>query len=272
MPRSRSAISTCHPNRERFARPGGVYWIDCSALHREIVTLRLRPSRKRGGFEIAIATGMRPPSRTLRRTMMLVAAGTVGCGPYRTTSDYEIMSNVIAMANAESRERAVSRTLASRGATPVTVSEQTLTVPSEVEECASGHADLPPVTVSRPLGSYVVDCTAMADLARGRKPIDARTSEGRPVVLIASRTAANDKIVIARDHEDHLVAILPTLEITQRHEMRQPGTCHRMPSPPMMPRFVIVLALDNRLARDIDIVPTTYQGERVDPVCDHYVE
>jgi hypothetical protein len=68
------------------------------------------------------------------------------------------------------------------------------------------------------------------------------------------------------------VAILPTLEITQRHEIRRPGTCKRMPSPPMMPRFVTVFALDDRRSRDIEIVPTTYQGEHVEPVCDHYVQ
>jgi hypothetical protein len=122
---------------------------------------------------------MWPPSRTLRRTMtLLVAAGAVSCASSPTTSDFDIMSNLVALANAQSREGAVSRPLASQGATPVTVSEQTLTVPSEVEGCSSGHADVPPVSVSGPLGSYVVDCTAMADLAWGTKA-DRRTNERR---------------------------------------------------------------------------------------------
>lgn len=213
---------------------------------------------------------MRAEGRWILALAIALGSASTGCKEYPTEGDLTVLYARIGAAHARSREAAITKVLGEHRAKPLTLVEETVSVPREAEGCA-GNAATPTFTLQGKTRAYVLDCTAIGNLAWGRGPVDA-TSDGTTFALVPSRTPANDGVVVATGASGELYAIAPSLEVVTTHQVRVRGTCNRMPSPPMMPFVANFYAVEKRAASEVKTLATPYRGEDTEDVCDAYVE
>jgi hypothetical protein len=219
----------------------------------------------------------------IRRSLaLLTVLSAAGCASYSTEGDIHAIYQEIGTVNGVHREAAIADALKAAGATPFQETEEVAAVPEEADRCGSGlPASTPNSTITLQATSttptsepatFLVDCAALRGFAFGAASIDAKASSGETVVLVASRTHANDRVVLARKSDGRTVVIQPSENIVETRKIRRPGTCNGMPSPPVMERQVMFFVLKGRTTADVDVVNTPYRALGTETICDETVE